>query len=112
MSFSFVHPWALLLLALLPAYVFYARRWRTAALTFSRAGTLAATLGRSARLFWLAKLPDWLRAGLIAFLIVALAGPRTGVSAVDIESEGINIVLTLDISSSMLAEDLGPGQTG
>jgi Ca-activated chloride channel homolog len=37
-----------------------------------------------------------------------MAGPRTGSSVVDIDAEGVAIVLTLDISSSMLAEDLSP----
>jgi Ca-activated chloride channel family protein len=41
-------------------------------------------------------------------LIVALAGPRTGTSVVDFDAEGIAIVITMDISSSMLAEDFAP----
>jgi Ca-activated chloride channel family protein len=41
-------------------------------------------------------------------LIVALARPQTGVSRVEVKSEGIDIVLVLDISGSMRAEDMKP----
>lgn len=106
MNFSFAYPWALLLLLLVPLYVWRARRRQKSALTFSRAGVLAAVAKRDAHR--VAALPDWLRAGAIVVLIIALAGPRTGSSIVDIDAEGIAIVLTLDISSSMLAEDFSP----
>jgi Ca-activated chloride channel family protein len=105
MSFGFAHPWALLLLPLLPAYALYARRWPTQRLAFSRTGALAR-LG--ARRNWLGRLPGAFRAGVLSALILALAGPRTGISAVDVESDGIAIMLVLDISSSMLAEDFHP----
>ena len=49
-----------------------------------------------------------MRAAAILALVVAVAGPRTGVSATDVTSDGIAIVLALDISSSMLAEDFHP----
>src|SRR5690606_40603243 len=45
---------------------------------------------------------------LIVALIVALAAPRTGATAIDIEADGIAIMLVVDISSSMLAEDFHP----
>jgi len=105
-SFSFAYPWALLLLLLFPLYVWRARRRQKSALTFSRAGVLAAVAKRGAHR--VAALPDWLRAGAVVGLIIALAGPRTGSAIVDIDAEGIAIVLTLDISSSMLAEDFSP----
>lgn len=105
MTFGFAHPWALLLLPLVPAFVLYARRWPATRLAFSRTGALAR-LAPGYR--WLGRLPGVLRAGTIIALIIALAGPRTGISAVDIESDGIAIMLVLDISSSMLAEDFHP----
>lgn len=105
MSFDFAHPWALLLLPLLPAYALYTRRWPTARLTFSRTSALAR-LG--ARRNWLGKLPGAFRGGIVGALIIALAGPRTGTSAVDIDSDGIAIMMVVDLSSSMLAEDFHP----
>ncbi|HEU5208755.1 MAG TPA: VWA domain-containing protein [Longimicrobiales bacterium] len=105
MSFGFANPWALLLLPLL-GLVLWLMRGRERALTYSRAGTLAAVAGGGARL--LARLPGWLRTGALALLIFALAGPRTGAAVVDVNAEGIAIVVALDISSSMLAEDFAP----
>ena len=43
-------------------------------------------------------------------LIVAFARPQTGVTGENVVTEGIDIVLALDISSSMLAEDLTPNR--
>lgn len=105
MTFGFANPWALLLLPLVPAFVLYSRRWPARRLTFSRTGALAR-MGQGYR--WLGTLPGTLRLGSITLLIIALAGPRTGVSAVEYETDGIAIMLVLDISSSMLAEDFHP----
>ena len=49
-----------------------------------------------------------LRNLLLASTIVALSRPRAGAHAEDVTSEGINIVLAIDLSSSMLAQDFQP----
>lgn len=49
-----------------------------------------------------------LRALALAAVIVAFARPQTGVSGEEVVTEGIDIVLALDLSISMLAEDLEP----
>lgn len=46
----------------------------------------------------------------LAALIVAFARPQTGVTAENVTTEGVDIVLALDLSSSMLAEDLDPNR--
>jgi Ca-activated chloride channel family protein len=46
----------------------------------------------------------------IGLLIVALARPQSSSSSQDISIEGIDIVMAMDISSSMLAEDLKPNR--
>jgi Ca-activated chloride channel family protein len=48
-----------------------------------------------------------LSAGL---LILALARPQTNMNRQDISVEGIDIILAMDVSSSMLAEDLRPNR--
>jgi Ca-activated chloride channel family protein len=106
MTFGFANPWALLLLLAFPLYAWYSRRWRRRALVFSRASLLGWVAGRGAAK--IAKTPSWLRALGLAALILALASPRTGSAMVDIDAEGIAIVVALDISSSMLAEDFAP----
>lgn len=55
-------------------------------------------------------LPHILRMIAIAFVILAIARPQTSSSRKNIKSEGIDIVLTLDISTSMLAEDFKPNR--
>src|SRR5690606_14217719 len=93
MSFGFAHPWALLLLPLL-SLMLWLTRGRERALSYSRAATLAAVAGGGARL--LARLPGGLRIAALAPLIFALAGPLTGAAVVDVNAEGIAIVVAPD----------------
>lgn len=49
---------------------------------------------------------------LAAFLgVVALAGPRSGNERIETETRGLNLVVAVDISRSMLAEDAGGGSS-
>ena len=57
---------------------------------------------------WWVVLPPVLRAAALAALVIAAAGPRIGGDTVEMKQEGIAIVITIDISSSMLAEDFAP----
>jgi Ca-activated chloride channel family protein len=98
-------PWALLLLLLVPVWHLYRLR-RRRSLLFSRTSAVAAMASRVTLL--LARAPEWLRTAAVVTLILALAGPRTGVSTTEIEAEGIAIALVVDISTSMLAEDFHP----
>ena len=51
--------------------------------------------------------PRILRAGALACLVVALAGPERITITEEIQLEGAGIGLVIDLSSSMLAEDMG-----
>jgi Ca-activated chloride channel homolog len=44
------------------------------------------------------------------FLVIAIAGPQMGTKLEEIKREGSDIVIALDISNSMLAEDLSPNR--
>jgi len=55
-------------------------------------------------------LPFALRMVVVALLVVGLARPRTTLHGENMYTEGIDIVLVLDISSSMLAEDFRPNR--
>ncbi|HEY6224703.1 MAG TPA: VWA domain-containing protein [Gemmatimonadales bacterium] len=107
----FADPWALLLLTSVPLYLWlqWPRRGRGpgAYLTVPRLDLLqdVASLG-SAR--W-ARLPPALRAGALALTVVALARPQSASDARDVTLHGRNLMLALDISSSMRAVDFGPG---
>ncbi|MEP7168424.1 MAG: VWA domain-containing protein [Bacteroidota bacterium] len=54
--------------------------------------------------------PIGLRIITTALIIVALARPQSSSRGQNITSEGISIVLAMDLSSSMLAEDLKPNR--
>lgn len=55
-------------------------------------------------------LPNILRILALGFIIIAIARPQTSSSRKNVKSEGIDIVLTLDVSTSMLAEDFKPNR--
>ena len=102
---EFGSPWVLLLLVLLPAWWLWRRRRRPAAIVFSRVSVLAngPRAGRGiARALLVA------RNLVLVGLIIALARPRSAGRAEQSTTEGINIVIAFDISSSMLAEDFQP----
>jgi Ca-activated chloride channel homolog len=102
---EFATPAALLLLLLLPAWLYWRRRKKPAAMVFSRAPVLAR--GPRTGQF-VARTIITLRVLVLTLGIIALARPRTGARSENVVSEGINIVIVIDLSSSMLAEDFQP----
>ena len=63
--------------------------------------------GRSA-LSVLRHLPFALRIAALSLIIVAIARPRSSTQMEKIDTEGIDIVLAMDVSTSMLARDFNP----
>ena len=59
-------------------------------------------------LAWLRHLPFALRIAAISLIIVALARPRSSTETEKIDTEGIDIVFAMDVSTSMLARDFEP----
>jgi len=104
-TIQFATPWVLAFLLVLPIWWIVRRRRRPSAIVFSRVAVLAAgpRAGRATTLILFV-----LRNLLLASMIVALSRPRSGAHAEDVTSEGINIVLAIDLSSSMLAQDFQP----
>src|SRR2546423_1007819 len=103
--FEFFTPEALWLLLLLPVWWLWRRIRRRDAIVFSRTAVLAAGPKVGS---WVPPTIFTLRNVALAFLIVALARPRSGAHTETQTSEGINIVLAIDLSSSMLALDFRP----
>ena len=108
MNWQFEYPWVLSLLLLLPflagsLFVPRLRMKRTATVRFSGV-PIAATQRRGARRF-LEPLPDLLSLIALALLIVAMARPQS-VEADEVDVEGIDIYLALDMSGSMRAIDM------
>lgn len=96
----------LLLIPLLGGWYWYKFRNNTAGLQFS------STMGFSgSRRSWRQYLVHSLfvfRMLALSLLIIAMARPQSTTKSKNVNIEGIDIVLALDVSSSMLAQDLRP----
>jgi Ca-activated chloride channel family protein len=106
---SFHHPWLLLLLLLVPPLIYLRyQRGRRAALRFSD-GDALGQLPASPALVLQPALPALYAMGL-GLLIVALARPQKGLEESRVRAEAVDIVLLVDVSTSMRAEDFAsPG---
>jgi Ca-activated chloride channel homolog len=101
---TFAQPYFLFLLLLLPLLAWlHGRRGPRAAFLYSSVGLVKGISGvtRSRAGALLAAL-RWLA---LVLLIVALARPQIGEGDATIKASGIDIVVALDLSTSMLAED-------
>ena len=109
-NFEFQYPWVLALLALLPVYAFLRGRvGKHSALAFSSAD-IARAAGATARAA-AGRLLLFLRLLSVALVIVALAGPRFANDRTETQASGVDIMLALDLSWSMMALDMsGPGE--
>lgn len=56
------------------------------------------------------QLPNYIRYIVVALLIIAIARPQSYLSKDEANVEGVDIVVALDISGSMLAEDFKPNR--
>jgi Ca-activated chloride channel homolog len=106
--FRFEQPWLLLLAALLPLFWFVGRRFQrppvvrfAAARIFERATTFRRSWRKTVQngLYYLGCLS----------LVVALARPQFGTATNRVRASGIDIMILLDVSLSMLSEDFSIG---
>ena len=103
---SFARPLLLLLLLALPSWWWW-RRHRLTRAGGTRMSDVAPAAGAGGRM-WPARLPLVLRSLGVFAWVVAAAGPRVGLGRSQVKSEGISIVLAVDVSSSMLSQDFAP----
>jgi Ca-activated chloride channel family protein len=104
-AFDFAMPWAFALLLPVLGWLWWRRRRRPPALLHARADLLAKGPQRG---LWAARALTALRLLVLLAAVTALARPRAGARAETIRGDGISILLVLDLSSSMLAEDFQP----
>jgi len=112
MDYEFLNPeflWFLLVLPVLSVWFWYSRKREVPELLFPATENLASSGSN-----WLAYV-RWLlpvfRLLSIGLTIVALARPRTSEENTKTRStEGIDIVMAVDVSASMLARDLKPNR--
>ena len=99
--------WLLLLpLLLLPHYLYLELKGRRPHL---RVSTLAPWTARGSRLLrYFRHLPLLFRLAALSLIIVALARPRSSREVEKAQTEGIDIALAMDVSTSMLARDFTP----
>lgn len=110
-EFEFAHPdffYLLLIIPLMIAWYIYKNFRSKAEIKISTTLPFAA-VKKSARLY-LYHLLFVFRILAFALIVVALARPQTTSSSTDVSIEGIDIVISLDISGSMLAEDFQPNR--
>jgi len=107
-NLEIAHPWWLLLLLVLPVLAWW---------YYKRAGTyyadvkLSTTEGLHQVESWRVKLRPLvqvLHLVAIASLIIAMARPRAVLKKQNVMAEGIDIMLAMDVSTSMLARDFEP----
>jgi len=110
-NITFAYPWVLYLLLIIPLliawYIFRGMKSQSS-VTYSSLQIfkdVPSTLREKIR-----HIPTSLRLIAIVLLIVALARPQNFSSGENISTEGIDISMVLDISGSMLAEDLKPNR--
>ena len=105
---TFLHPWLLLLLLLLPIIALLeGGKGAAPAVIYSSLQPVLA-LGKARR----SRIGGWLTSLLLfalALMIVALARPRVGQKFSEVQASGIDIMLALDVSGSMIAEDFTIG---
>lgn len=110
-NITFAHPWLLLGLLLVPLMVvYYVLHYhkQEAAMQHSDIDLFSGirqTL--RVRLRWL---PYALRTLAVGAIVVALARPQSQLNRQQMTVEGIDIVMAMDISGSMLAEDFKPNR--
>jgi Ca-activated chloride channel family protein len=105
-NLQFQYPWLLGLLALLPVYAFLRGRvGKLAALRFPSAD-IARAAGAAARAA-AGRLLVFLRLLTVGLCIIALAGPRFANDHTETQASGVDIMLVLDLSWSMMALDMG-----
>lgn len=110
-NITFAYPWCFWLLLLIPLMIYWfvkqGRRQQGALQVSSIQGLKGLPVSWKARMR-----PILLVLRILAYaaLVTALARPQTSNTSENIDSEGIDIVLSIDISGSMLAEDLQPNR--
>jgi len=111
MIISFSYPYLLLLLGLIPFLIYFVLKKdkkRHAYIKYSDFAQISR-----AKKTWkvrLRLLSDWLRIVVFTLLIIAIARPHSSLSKHNKDIMGIDIVLALDVSPSMLAEDFKPNR--
>lgn len=107
----FANPEFLILLVILPVMIYwYLKRRRSpkssATLRYSNLGVVKQS--KSTTMKQLRHVLFVLRVLAAGLLVIVLARPQSGQKESQVQTEGVDIILAMDVSSSMLAEDFKP----
>ena len=111
-AIQFEHPeylWGFALVPLLVLLFYLVRFWRIKAMKRFGDYPLIADLITDRPKYKYA-IKFWMMTAAFVFLIFALANPQVGVETQEVTSKGIDVMLALDVSKSMLAEDVRPNR--
>lgn len=109
-NIRFEDPWLLLLLLLVPVYIYYIRKKSKQKFVTFQISSIAGFSGKiPAKIKWMRLLPI-LRISAFVLIVIAIARPQTGFSNKKISSQGIDIMMALDVSPSMYAIDFKPNR--
>ena len=100
----------LLLLVLLPYIVWYVMRFKQSLPSLKVPDTTKYVKAPKTFRLYLMHLPFLLRIILISLVVCILARPQSKHSWSDTDVEGIDIMLAVDVSTSMLAQDFKPNR--
>jgi Ca-activated chloride channel homolog len=100
--------WLLLLIPVIGFYLWRRRKQFSVELQFSSLNILSAVPSSLRERLY--NMPLVLRMSALALFILALARPQSVSSRQNISTEGIDIVLEIDLSGSMVAEDFNPNR--
>ncbi|MFA6571839.1 MAG: VWA domain-containing protein [Bacteroidota bacterium] len=108
---TFANPdffWLFLIIPFLIAWYIFKNRKQTPTIKLSTAEGF--NISKMTTRAWLRHLLPVLRIISVSLLIIVLARPQSSSSHKNVTTEGVDIVITLDISSSMLSEDFSPNR--
>ncbi len=110
-NFTYKNPELLyLFLVLIPMFLWYFIRHTKNTASIQISGTRPVEKAPVTILHYLRHLPFLLEMAAISLFILVLARPQSTSSWENVTTEGIDIVVTLDISTSMLAMDFTPNR--
>jgi len=106
----FAMPLAFMLALLLPVMVVWYIRNNSRSQAGIKVSSIKSFAGLSTWKTALRHFPFMLRLLAVACIIIALAGPQTKTDEQQAEGEGVDIVLCIDVSGSMTAQDFSPNR--
>jgi Ca-activated chloride channel family protein len=107
---TFAHPQYFILLLLIPLFIFWLRKNKNNKPSFTISSLKGLQNSAASTIQKWAPILNLLRILSMFFLIIALARPQSSNINETVNSEGLDIVLSMDISGSMLAEDFKPNR--